>query len=203
MTLAPADLLTGEQLLANKWANAVIRVQRPGLAFFLIRQGHRVAGLHGDEAVGGHLYLTTYRLVFQSHPFNWVTGTFSIFLPTIQAMHDTSHVITKQLGVQTRTHGYTFVVWGIPELRAAILAARDRLSLQEQVALREVAVAEVAKCGAGVGVQRALEAIKEGSLTVTKLHKLLDVASQPFEVATVLGLLELYADRALNTEAQD
>lgn len=195
MTLSPAELLTGERLLAGKRANAVIRVQRPGLVFFLLRQGLRVAGLHGNEAVGGHLYLTTHRLVFQSHQLNWVTGTLSIFLPTIQGIRDASHVITKQLAVQTRTQEYMFVVWGIPQLTAAILAARDQLSPQQQAAVREVAVAEFAKCGAGVRVQRALEeAMHEGTVTVQQLEHLLDVATAPFEVATVVSLLELCSD---------
>lgn len=194
MTLSPADLLTGEQLLASKPANAVIQVQRPGLFFFILRQALRAAGLHGNEAVGGHLYLTTYRLVFQSHRFNWMTGRISIFLPTIQAVRNASRVITKQLAVQTRTQEYMFVVWGIPQVMAAILAARDRLSPQQQAAVRAVAVAEFAKCGAGVRVQRALQAINGNSVTVQQLEQLLDVATEPFEVATVVGLLELFSD---------
>ena len=193
MTLSPADLLTGEQLLASKRANAVIRVQRPGLFFFLVHQALRTAGLQGNEAVGGHLYLTTCRLVFESHQVNWVTGRLSIFLPAIQAVRNSSHVITKQLAVQTRTQEHMFVVWGIPELMAAILAARNRLSPQQQAALREVAVAEFAKCGVGLGVERALADINRDSVTVQQLEQLLDVATEPFEVATVVGLLELFS----------
>lgn len=194
MTRSSVDLLTGEQLLASKRANAVLRGQRSGLIGYAFDHLLRVAGLQGNEAIGGHLYLTTYRLVFHSHPFNRVTGTFSIFLPTIQVVRDASHFITKQLAVQTRTQEYTFVVWGIPKLMAAIHAARARLSPQQQVTLREVAVAEFARCGGGLRVQRVLNAMNGDSLTVMKLHELLHAATAPFEVATVLGLLELFSD---------
>ena len=40
----------------------------------------------GAEAVGGHLYLTNLRLIFESHAFNVQTGSTEISLASIQAM---------------------------------------------------------------------------------------------------------------------
>jgi hypothetical protein len=49
----------------------------------------------GIEAVGGHLYLTTHRLIFESHALNIQTGTTIIPLRDVQEMWKTW---TKFLG---------------------------------------------------------------------------------------------------------
>ncbi len=62
---------------------------------FLIKQGGANL-LRGVESVGGHLYLTNFRLVFESHSFNFQNGATAIPLPYIVKMEK---VWTKFLGI--------------------------------------------------------------------------------------------------------
>ncbi len=193
MALPPSDLLTDEQWLTSKPANAVIRLDDYGLSSFAFENYMALAGMQGKEAIGGHLELTTYRLVFHSHGFNRVTGKFSIFLPTIQAVRDTSHLFVKRMSVYTRTQQYDFIVWGIPAFIQAILAARDHLDPAMLPTLQNYAVTDYAKCGDGFQVQRTLEAINVGLLTTQKIKTGVSAATNPFELSSALNLLELFS----------
>lgn len=152
MPISPADLMTGEQWLLSKPANAIIRLDEYGLRRMPFNLLLWTVGLKGQEAIGGHLHLTTYRLIFQSHSINRVTGRFSIFLPSIHNLRNNSHLLTRKLGVYTQTTQYEFIVWGIQAFTRAILSARDQLGPAEQATLRLKATEENAKCGDGLHV---------------------------------------------------
>ena len=62
---------------------------------FLIKQSAANL-LRGMESVGGHLYLTNFRLLFESHSFNFQTGSTTIPLPNIVKLEK---VWTKFLGL--------------------------------------------------------------------------------------------------------
>lgn len=194
MALPPSDLLTGEQWLTSKPANAVIRLDEYGLSTFAFDNYMALAGMEGKETIGGQLELTTYRLVFHSHGFNRVTGKFSIFLPTIQDARNTSHLLVRQMSVYTRTQQYDFIVWGIPAFIQAILGARDRLDPALLPALQTYAVTDYAKCGDGFQVQRTLEALNVGFLTAQQIKTGVGAATNPFELSSALNLLELFTD---------
>lgn len=188
------DLLPGEKLILSKAANVVITIDEYGLSKFAFDKLMWTVGMKGKEAIGGKLHLTNYRLTFISHAANRLTGKFSIFLPTIQNVEDTSFLIKKQLTVLSRTQKFDFIVWGIPELIAAIQTQSENLNQQDKVSLRNIAASNYQKCGEGLKVFTALEAANVGILTAEKIMKVVEIAQNPIEISSVLNLLELFSD---------
>jgi hypothetical protein len=81
------DLLPGERIEVTKRANSVVHYTEHGLERIrYLHIGLEAIGWGGKEAIG-KLHLTNLRLLFASHKFNRLTGTFSIFLPTIMPRH--------------------------------------------------------------------------------------------------------------------
>jgi hypothetical protein len=194
MGLMPDDLLPGEHLVLDKAANAVISIAEHGLSRFAFDRYMGLVGMKGKEAIGGRLYLTDCRLIFKSHAVNRLTGKFSVFLPTIVDVKDTSGFIAKKMEVATRAQKLEFVVWGIPELMAAIRTQRDLLGPPQRALLRAAVAANYARCGDGLKISRALEAINVGLLTAQKIHDLISLAQNPLELSSALSLFELFSE---------
>ncbi len=114
--LEPEDLLPGEQYVLRKKANAVIDVREAGLSRLPFDGLMGAVGMRGEEAVGGRLHLTNLRLVFRSHAVNRVRGAFSVFLPCVEEIRNTSSGVTRRVTVSTAVQEFTFVVWGVPRL---------------------------------------------------------------------------------------
>ncbi|WP_055695651.1 hypothetical protein [Streptomyces prasinopilosus] len=112
----PGDLFPGEQHVLRKNANAVIGVREAGLSRLPFDGLRGAVGMRGKEAIGGRLHLTNLRLVFRSHAVNRVRGTFSVFLPCVEEVRNTSSGITRRVTVSTAGQDFTFVVWGVPRL---------------------------------------------------------------------------------------
>lgn len=159
MGLGEEDLLPGEQVVLDKSANAMIRVSEFGLSRFAFDRVMVATGLGDVEAIGGKLYVTDYRVLFKSHTVNRVRGAFSIFLPTVRELRDTSAGIKRQLEVSSSTQRFTFVIWGIPKVIAAIENARARLAPAAVSRLAESATAHSARLGEGLQTAAGLEAV--------------------------------------------
>ncbi|GAB4577769.1 MAG: hypothetical protein Fur0022_05010 [Anaerolineales bacterium] len=187
------DLLPSEKLILSKPANAVISIDEYGLSKFAFDKLMWTVGMKGKEAIGGKLHLTNYRLTFISHAVNRLKGKFSIFLPTIRNVDDTSFLIKKQITVSSRTQKFDFVVWGIPELIAAIQTQSKNLSQQDKATLSNIAASNYKKCGEGLKIFTALEAVNVGMLTAEKIMKVVEIAQNPIEASSILNLLELFS----------
>lgn len=129
MALDSADLLPGEAVVLRKNANAVIALADYGLAPFSggIGKAMDLIGMSGAEAIGGRLYLTTYRLLFMAHGFNRVGGASSLYLPHIQEIHNSSSGLMRRMTVTTATQQAVFIVWGVPALINAVNRAKADL----------------------------------------------------------------------------
>lgn len=123
MEFVPSDAYPGERLILSKAANAVVDLTERGVRARPFQLLMPLVGMGRKEAVGGKLYLTSYRLVFKSHVFNRFTGTLSILLPSIRSVTDASTFLTKQIRVSADRDSL-FVVWRREELMAAIDQAR-------------------------------------------------------------------------------
>ncbi|CAN5383558.1 hypothetical protein BH10ACI1_BH10ACI1_15440 [soil metagenome] len=127
-------LFSGESVIEKKGANFLLFLDEHGLPRFGLFGHNPQMLLNGlpekTESIGGHLYLTNFRLFFWSHRFNRFKGTFSIFLPNIIEATDVSQPLTlsKMMQVVTLDHKFEFVVWKIPKLIVAINAARNSIS---------------------------------------------------------------------------
>lgn len=83
----------------------------------------------GIEAVGGRLYLTSERLVFESHGFNIQTGVTIIELPSISAVRTRRTLMLIPNGIELLLEDGTtqrFVVWRRAQWLSAITRARSR-----------------------------------------------------------------------------
>jgi hypothetical protein len=196
MNITQDDLLADESLLESKAANAVIKIDEHGLSRFAFDQLMWTVGMKGKEAIGGRLHLTNYRLVFKSHMLNRVCGKFSIFLPTIRELRDASKFVVKKLEVGTENQRFEFVVWGIPAFINQIQRAQDAITPDQLHDLRTAAAQDFKKCGEGLKVFAALEAVNIGLLTARTILDVVKLASNPLEAASILNLLELFADVA-------
>jgi hypothetical protein len=195
MNTTPDDLLAGENVILSKNANAIINVDEQGLSRFAFDQLMWTVGMQGKEAIGGRLHLTNFRIIFKSHAINRLTGKFSILLPTIQEVKDVSRFLTKKIEIVTKTQHFEFVVWGIPELIAAITTAKTKLTAEQVQSLRANAAADYQKLGDGLQVFRAIEAINRSLLTANDLTKVAAVAENRIQGSTVLNLMELLSEQ--------
>lgn len=183
-------LYQGEYVLTSKNANAVVTLREHGLE--AIRDTERAmawAGFAGKEAIGGRLHLTNWRLIFRSHPFDRVKGQMSIVLPTIVDLTDASRFITKKLRVTTRSAEHEFVVWGVPALIRSIGQAR---SAADGPAIQAAVQADASLLGSGLAKD-----LRVYLMMTRGVGPLLDIASNPLDIANVLNvieLIELYGD---------
>jgi hypothetical protein len=151
-------LLSGENFIETKNANFLLHLDENELrrfGVFGVDAEMRLLGLgEGKESIGGKLYLTNFRLFFQSHSVNRFKGTFSIFLPTIIEAKDVSQPLTlgKVMQIVTQNHNFEFVVWKIPKLITDVTAARDSISPAQIEELRIAVRNAPEKCGDGLKI---------------------------------------------------
>lgn len=188
MAIAPLnseDLLPGEGIILRKNANAVIDVRAAGLSRFAFDDLMWLVGMRNKEAIGGRLYLTNYRLVFKSHRFNRVRGTFSMFLPCIEEVRNSSVAATRQVTVRTGTQDFTFVVWGIPQLIETVDRCRAEFDDAYVADLAAMALAEPGKLGAGFQTVARHEAV---NVLMNAVRRRADDVSTA--AASVAGLID-------------
>ncbi|KAK4454463.1 hypothetical protein QBC34DRAFT_434028 [Podospora aff. communis PSN243] len=199
MDVTLEGLLPDEKVLMKRSANALVNIKDYGLSRFFADDFLRLAGMKNIEGIGGKLYLTNYRVLSKSHGFNRLTGKFSIALPTIQSVKDTSRFVMKRIEIGTDTEMFEFVVWGIPELIAAIDEARVALTTAEVVRLREAVTTNYEKFADGLKVANAIEMVNKTLLVARKsgtLAKVAAGASNPFELSGIMNFLELLGNEA-------
>jgi hypothetical protein len=196
VSMGPDELLPGENAVLAKNANALIRADEHGLSRLAYDHVLGAAGLRGVDGIGGRLHLTNYRLVFKSHAANRVRGTFSVFLPTVREARNTSSGIKRQLEVGTDTQRFTFVVWGVPALIAAIERGRDALDPAAVSALADLAFEHGDRLGDGLKKSDRIEAVNRALSSWS--HPLAGVApAQPGPVA-LTGLSQAGVSSSLN-----
>jgi hypothetical protein len=199
MNIAADDLYPGEGVILSKNANSVISIRdyglkRLGVKFHGVRvpvdQLMSVAGFKGQEAVGGRLHLTNYRLIFKSHPINRVKGKFSICLPTIAELRDASRFLAKKLEIVTGSQSFVFVVWGVPKLIDSVRSASAVLTSEQNAGMLQSIAMEPQRLGGGMQVfatmDRVMENLPEIASDVT------DLVTDPLSISNVLNLLDLW-----------
>ncbi|MDM8556144.1 GRAM domain-containing protein [Desulfococcaceae bacterium HSG7] len=174
MKLIDDDIFDGESIIQTKKANAVIKVDEYGLKKFGFDKFLSIYGMKGKDAIGGKIYLTNYRLIFKSHWCNRVSGKFSIFLPTIKGVKNTSKLITRKMEVRTDTQRFEFVVWGPSAFISQIKAVKDAISQEQIEFIHTNAAKDYKKCGEGLKVFKTLNKISDGVMSIHKLPELLE-----------------------------
>ena len=183
-----SDLLPEENVLLSKKANAIIKPDEHGLSRFAFDHLMGTVGMAGMEAIGGNLHLTSYRLLFEAHAVNRLHGAFSIFLPTIQQVRNTSSGITRKVEIVTATQRCTYIVWGVPALIEAIDRARTALDKAAVKRLTSLTVEHRNVLGEGLEVADAIEAV----------NRTLSQVIHPFTAAELGELSPLSKSTAVN-----
>ncbi|MEH7111624.1 GRAM domain-containing protein [Neobacillus niacini] len=124
MSLERDEWLDGERIILERKANLMINIKDYGMK--------KKFTPSSQEAIGGKLYLSNYRLIFKSHPINRVKGTYSILLPTVRSVRDSSGLLMKKIEVNVSGNSFEFVVWGRKELLTKIEELKSNLSDQEK-----------------------------------------------------------------------
>jgi hypothetical protein len=189
MDIQQSDLFDGERVLLSKAANSIIKINDYGLKRLPFDQLMPLVGFQGKEAIGGKLHLTNYRIIFKSHSINRLRGKFSVFLPTIQDVRDTSQFISKKMAVITQTQTFEFVIWGIPALMKEINSAVQLLTPEQNDLIKSIAIADYKKIGEGLELSELLDKIVRNGPDVA--DKILGIAQNPISLAGALNLLEL------------
>lgn len=196
MNLTQTDLLSNENVILEKDANAVIKLTDYGLSKFAFDKYMWAIGMKGKEAIGGKIYLTNYRLIFKSHNINRVKGKFSIFLHTINSIRDSSFLITKKISVTTKLSEYSFVIWGIPAFIKETEVARNKITENDIMNMQSEILSNYEKCGEGLKIFGGMEALNKIFLTGGKAQQLFDLVTNPLEGLGVMALEELF-DRGI------
>ncbi|MEM6473480.1 MAG: hypothetical protein AAF802_28230 [Planctomycetota bacterium] len=129
--------LPGEVRLASYPANLVIRPSDHGLKEMKLARGFWIFGMKGRESLGGTLHLTNHRLLFCTHRLNRVTGHASLFLSTINAIHDRSVFIAEKLAFETDASSIEFFVNEPHSLKSAIESAIEGLGASDAETLKQ------------------------------------------------------------------
>ncbi len=194
--IEPQELLSGETVLAEKMAGAFIKMSDYHL------RSLSYLNWNGTEKIGGKLHLTNYRLIYASNSWNRVVGKFSIFLPTIQGIKNTSFLLDRRIEIATQSQIFEFQIWGIPEFVKSILSTRDSIDAEKEEALVTKIAQEYPVLGEDFKTHEStLKTIVEGTASLAEvfehlgleenpLRKMLNSASPP-TVSSVLNLLEI------------
>jgi hypothetical protein len=187
------QLLPGETLVASNRANALVLPTDYGLSRFPFDQYMGLIGMKGSEAVGGSLYLTSMRLIFQSHSINRLKGRFSIFFPSISAATDVSHLITRKVRIDTASQSYEFIMWGIPAFLSALESQRATFASPNIDQLMQ----EIAACpdavGDGLEVSRGIDALVTGSANLADIIQKANKGAGL--ISSLINLADLLPDR--------
>lgn len=153
-----AILYPGERVLEEQPANLLVgmdlteRFEAPqGPVTALAVTARALLTAIEGESIGGRLYLTSYRFHFASHGLNWTRGSYSIFLPTVGAPHETDGLLSDQLTVPSRAHVHRFVVRNA-ELFTGILEEAKK-SAPGRAELAALVERDPAKIGEGVAAK--------------------------------------------------
>ena len=197
--LEQGELLSHETVITDKMAGAFVKLSDYNL------RSLSYLNWAGTEKIGGKLHLTNYRLVFTSNSFNRVVGTFSIFLPTILEITNTSFLVDRRIEIRTQAQVFEFQIWGIPEFTARIVSTRDSIDAKTRKQLARIITKEYPKLGedfktSGAAMIKVVEGaasfvqILEGlSHDGNPLRKLLHSQSAP-TISSILNVVEMLGD---------
>lgn len=115
-------LLPGEHIVFSKAGGLVFKPKDYGLKNFAFDDLMWTTGMKDKESIAGELYLTNYRLIHKSTKLNRLRGVFSIFLPTIKQVSNSSFFIAKKITVETYSSRVVFTMYDEKEMFEKISA---------------------------------------------------------------------------------
>ena len=192
MRFHDSDLLQGERLLESKFANAIIKPADYDLSRFFADDLLWTIGMKDKEAIGGQLHLTTYRLLFRSHPANRLTGEFELFLPVVVSVRDTSFLWTRKCAVDTDATHQEFIIWGIAHFLKAIEDARAMLTVDSLNTIQAAVLARGTTLG--LETQNGVEIANQILTGARKIQEMSELVNNPLKAIAFMAARELFDD---------
>ena len=192
MNITPEDLFPDEKLILSKNSNAVIALSDFGLSKFAFDKYMWVVGMKNKEAIGGKIHLTNYRLIFKSHSINRLKGTFSILLPAVTGIHNSSFLMTRKMSIDTRFNRFDFVVWGVADFIKTIQQAQEQFTEEDFHQLRSHIVNSYAQFGNGLEIVGGAERLNQLLSLGDGAYELFELAADPFQAIGLMMLEELF-----------
>lgn len=125
MFFAKPKLIEKEKIIYKKGSNFIASVDEADLVRFCADQLMWIVGMQGKEAIGGHLYITNFRLIFVAHSVNRLKGQFSIPLSAVNSARRQVKFPVFKLVVETSSGRYDFVNWNVRDALSAIASYED------------------------------------------------------------------------------
>ncbi len=202
MKITPEDLFPGEKLILSKNSNAIIALSDFGLSKFAFDKYMWIVGMKNKEGIGGKIHLTNHRLIFKSHPINRLRGTFSILLPAVTAIHNSSFLMTRKMSIDTRFNRFDFVVWGVADLIEQIEQAQAQFTEDDFHQLRANIVNSYTKFGSGLEIVGGAERLNKLFSLGDGANELFELAADPFQAIGLMMLEEIF-DQSLVDKWQE
>jgi hypothetical protein len=187
------DLLPGETILYEKAVVAKVNINRDCLMPYASGQLWWLLAMSGQASMEGEVYLTNYRLIFKSNDVSNLMGKFSIFLPTIDRIDDSSSAINSAISIYTGDSvKYDFITWGgvskfidlVKENKKAITPARLDY-------IKKLTISNMVVVGDGLKVERAGDKFGQVILLGNALMDVPESCRNEISAANIINLLLL------------
>ena len=124
-------LWPGERLLSKHKANAIITPSDYGLGRVPHGQLLHLVGMAGKEGLGGHLHVTSVRLVFKAHALNRLRGELSTPLTNVKQVEPYRNGLSIGAYVDTSAGKQQYVTWSRGALVASVNQAKAAFGAEE------------------------------------------------------------------------
>lgn len=137
MFFTQPKLINEEKIIYKKGANFIASVDEADLVRFCADQLMWLVGMQGKEAIGGHLYITNYRLIFVAHAVNRLRGQFSIPLNVVKNAHRQVKFPVCKLIIEASRGRYDFVNWNVRDALNAIASFQGEVPSELEAEMLE------------------------------------------------------------------
>jgi hypothetical protein len=179
MLIRKPELVSGESILSDWPANFIIKISDYGLSKFCADAHMWTVGMKGKEALGGRLFVTSYRVIFATHPLNRVVGEFSIPLELIAGVKNKSFLVVRKIAVLCTLGDFEFVIWNIARFMALIEQQRRALDVNGWHAV--LSSEKGVLMGGSLHISSAMEVANKALNVIGAAKQVADLAVNPLE----------------------
>lgn len=194
-------LLPGEEIIAIKAANLVVKPKEFGLNKFAFDDLLWTVGMKNKEALGGKLHVTNFRLIFKSHKLNRLRGVISIFLPTIDEIKNSSYFITKKITISTSASKVDFVIDDVDNFINTIELQKMNLNSSSIKNIQELVIEYPEKCSDGLKSWNSLNTLNNIFLIGRKTEDGLKLVINPLGALGAIFMKE-FLDKTISEQWQ-
>lgn len=172
-------LFKQETIVNSFFANLIIRPADFNLKSFSFDEYFKYFGMKNQEALGGSLHLTNFRLIFKTHRYNRIRGEFSVFLSEIKNIEIISSLLHKKMIINTTASSLTVIVDQPQKIKDSILQTQSQLGEIEKEQLKIAVKENPEKCIDSTEAWKIVNNINELLLLKNKADNITGVFQSP------------------------